>query len=125
MAYRCPECAGDIGSHTEELPKLNSTSAFSACRTCGYPLKCSELLAKIQQGGVRKAATVSTLGVGSELEFIEPATAIAAVTEYADLVFPEYQDDDLVVISIVDTLYYFSFGNGEKINELDRLVRAR
>jgi hypothetical protein len=74
---------------------------------------------------IRDAARISEVvrahSLGKQHEPIEPREALAKITATLDFVFPEYEDEELVVMSVVNDFLFLIWETPERVAGLSEL----
>jgi hypothetical protein len=108
----CPECKQALRMDRLKLPKLVASSRWRYCDTCGYPLNTADLLERISAQRNKILEVIRTQDYKSSLPYacLEVDSALEILDLNKGLIFPEYEDEGLVVLSIVGDILIFNFG---------------
>lgn len=108
----CPKCQQPLPMNRLKLPQLAASSRWRYCDTCGYPLYAADLLERIwtQKNQISEVTKTEDYKSSSSYVRLDTANALEFLKRHKNLTFPEYEDEDLVVLSLVGEFFIFNFG---------------
>ena len=63
-----------------------------------------------QTDSIIEVVCLSTMASADQCEFLDVRQALERIAEHDDMIFPEYEDKELVVLSILNDHLIFNFG---------------
>jgi len=122
----CPRCQQVLPLDRLRLPQLVASSRWRYCDSCGYPLYTADLLERIwtQKGQISEVITMTDYKSTVLHERLDATNALEGLKRQENMTFPEYEDEDLVVLRVVGDILIFNFGQLGAFNRFLRVFQG-